>query len=554
MRIASPPFKAIRNTLAIWPRKTIPAPLSSRRYSNQHHSQPHLDNIIGNPKDFFRYTSGRWLWDEQQQLQERYREFNILELQNIAIQASYSKSCLIMGKIGEGSYNKSFKLTMDNGKTVIARIPNPNAGPAYLTTASEVATMDFLRTILHIPVPKVLAWSSAVGSTNSVGAEYIIMEHAPGSNLADAWTDMDLEHKVQTMEDIVSIQQKLLSLRFSVYGCLFYKTDAPPGSQPARVVGDNCPPEVRQKISEKFSIGPVVDPAFWSNGRESMDIDRGPWTSALDYIQALANREASWIAKHAKPRSPTDPLFTSDSQNNPAEHLSLLRKYLTISPHLIPQDKDITGSFLWHTDLRTPNIFVDETGHITSIIDWQSTWTGPLFLEGRHPHFLDYNGEIILKSPKNFKHLDEDTQRDLREKISKSILLYLYEKNTAKKNPLLDKVLRYPNGKILTHPIHFVGNTWDGDILPLRESLIRIQKNWASLKHPTKECPITFTPSEIHQHHQDSEGWNEVQDFWDAMSGILGRDGWTSHQTYEQAVSIYSQLQAIERESSSYSS
>lgn len=144
MRIASPPFKAIRNTLAIWPRKTIPAPLSSRRYSNQHHSQPHLDNIIGNPKDFFRYTSGRWLWDEQQQLQERYREFNILELQNIAIQASYSKSCLIMGKIGEGSYNKSFKLTMDNGKTVIARIPNPNAGPAYLTTASEVATMDFV--------------------------------------------------------------------------------------------------------------------------------------------------------------------------------------------------------------------------------------------------------------------------------------------------------------------------------------------------------------------------------------------------------------------------
>ncbi|PYH64433.1 phosphotransferase family protein [Aspergillus vadensis CBS 113365] len=538
MRISSPPFRAIRNTLAIWPRKILPAPLSSRHHSHQHHSQPPLSNIIGNPQDFFRYTSGRWLWDEKQQLQERYREFNILELQKIAIQASSSESCLSIAKIGEGSYNKSFKLIMDNGKTVVARIPNPNAGPAYLTTASEVATMDFLRTILHIPVPEVLAWNSAVNSTNSIGAEYIVMEHAPGSNLADAWTDMDLEHKVQTMEDIMSIQQKLLSLRFSAYGCIFYKTDAPPGSQPAIVVGDNYPPEVGQNISE-------------NNGRESMDIDRGPWTSALAYIQALANREASWIAKHAKSRSQNDPLFTSISQNNPAEHLSLLQKYLTLSPNLIPHDNDITGSFLWHTDLRTPNIFVDDTGHITSIIDWQSTWTGPLFLEGRHPHFLDYNGEIILKPPKNFKHLDEDTQRDLRDQISKSILLYLYEKNTSKKNPLLDKVLRYPNCKILTHPIHFVGNTWDGDILPLRESLIQIQEDWTSLKHTTKECPITFTPSEIHQHHQDSEGWNEVQDFWDAMSGILSRDGWTSHETYDQAVSIYSPLQAIERGSSS---
>ena len=153
MRIFSPPSKAIRNTLAIWLKKIILAPLSSRHYSHQHHSQPPLYNIIGNPKDFFRYTSGRWLWDEQQQLQERYREFNILELQKIAIQASSSESCLSMEKIGEGSYNKSFKLIMDNGKTVIARIPNPNAGPAYLTTASEVATMDFVSCFYLLVLP-----------------------------------------------------------------------------------------------------------------------------------------------------------------------------------------------------------------------------------------------------------------------------------------------------------------------------------------------------------------------------------------------------------------
>ncbi|KAI2825123.1 hypothetical protein CBS63078_5081 [Aspergillus niger] len=131
-----------------------------------------------------------------------------------------------------------------------------------------------------------------------------------------------------------------------------------------------------------------------------MNIDRGPWTSAIDYIRALADRVISWIKEHAMPRSPDDPLFSSYSQNDPAEHISLLQKYLTVTPHLIPQDKDILGSFLWHTDLRTPNIFVDNSGHITSIIDWQSTWAGPLFLEGRHPHFLDYTGDLLLKPPK----------------------------------------------------------------------------------------------------------------------------------------------------------
>jgi aminoglycoside phosphotransferase (APT) family kinase protein len=37
-----------------------------------------------------------------------------------------------------------------------------------------VATMDFLRNALDVPVPRVLAHSSTVD--NSVGAEYIIME------------------------------------------------------------------------------------------------------------------------------------------------------------------------------------------------------------------------------------------------------------------------------------------------------------------------------------------------------------------------------------------
>ena len=35
-------------------------------------------------------------------------------------------------------------MVMDDGKEIIAKIPNPNAGRPHLTTASEVATMDYV--------------------------------------------------------------------------------------------------------------------------------------------------------------------------------------------------------------------------------------------------------------------------------------------------------------------------------------------------------------------------------------------------------------------------
>lgn len=94
--------------------------------------------------DLFRYTSGRWLWDEEQQLLDRYIVFDAGELQRVAARSVEANACLDMKKCGEGGYNKVFRLTMDNGMVVIARIPNPNAGPAGYTTASEVATMDFV--------------------------------------------------------------------------------------------------------------------------------------------------------------------------------------------------------------------------------------------------------------------------------------------------------------------------------------------------------------------------------------------------------------------------
>ena len=95
-------------------------------------------------QDFFRYTAGRFLFDEIKQMTCRRVQFDMNELVHIATSSTASRSCMAVRKLPEGQYSKAFLLTMDDGKRVIAKVPNPNAGRPHYTTASEVATMDFV--------------------------------------------------------------------------------------------------------------------------------------------------------------------------------------------------------------------------------------------------------------------------------------------------------------------------------------------------------------------------------------------------------------------------
>jgi predicted Ser/Thr protein kinase len=169
------------------------------------HSRTDLESL-------FSYTSGRWLWNEAERLKARYRRFDVPKLQQAACQATGTRQCMSLRKIGEGNYNKAFRLEMEDGQKVIAKIPHPNAGPKALTNASEVATMEFARTVLGLPVPKVLAWSADY--QNDVGAEYIIMEEANGTRLHEIWEDLELTAKRDIILEIVEVEKKLLSISF----------------------------------------------------------------------------------------------------------------------------------------------------------------------------------------------------------------------------------------------------------------------------------------------------------------------------------------------------
>ncbi|ELR06647.1 hypothetical protein GMDG_00264 [Pseudogymnoascus destructans 20631-21] len=446
-------------------------------------------------EQFFRYTSGRWLWDEEKELPESIG----------------AKTCVSMIKLAEGGYNKVFRLVMDNGSVAIARIPCPNAGPAFKTTASEVA-----RTILNIAVPKIHAWSAV--ADNPVQAEYIVMEKALSRSLADVWGDIGLRSKDKVIGDLVATEKKLLSVSFTRYGNIYFTKDSFPGCERADVSGD-ISVELKREAEERFVIGPVLDHAFWRKERPSIPIEG---------------------ALHAVRRPPTDIFRASDTQNSPDAHIALYKKYLDISPYILPEDKSMSRATLWHWDMHAPNIFVKDD-RITSLIDWQSTWVGPLFLQYRYPKLVNYTGEVMLRLPENYKDMEKSEKDRVSDQVERSLVQFLYETETKKQNPLLVKVNDTPQGTTRRRTIEFAEDTWDGDILPFRQCLIRLERHWHEMGFDVP-CPIHFSEEDIQNHMRDGEGWNEQADFWDGLEGVVARDGWTSNETYEEALKMFAGL------------
>lgn len=192
-------------------------------------------------------------------------------------------------------------------------------------------------------------------------------------------------------------------------------------------------------------------------------------------MTAIADREIAWISSFAVPKQPKDIFLVSQAQNSPSTHISLYKRFLDIVPYLLPQEPRLTGSTLWHWDLHSANLFV-KGNQITSLIDWQDTWAGPLFLQFRHPKIVDYNGQVLLRLPENYESLEGNEKARTRKQVEKSIVLYTYETETDKTNPLLSEIFRIPNGRTRRETVQFASDTWHGDILPFRQCLIRIER------------------------------------------------------------------------------
>lgn len=85
--------------------------------------------------------------DETENLRQREIKFDMNRLASVAAESVGAAQCISVKKYPDGMFNKAYLMSMDNGREIVAKVPNPNAGISHFTTASEVATMDFVRQV-----------------------------------------------------------------------------------------------------------------------------------------------------------------------------------------------------------------------------------------------------------------------------------------------------------------------------------------------------------------------------------------------------------------------
>ena len=82
--------------------------------------------------------------------------------------------------------------------------------------------MEYLR-LNQIRVPRVYGWSST--TSNTVGAEYIIMEKLDGITVGDVWYTLSFKERYKVVEQIVQLEKRLLLLQLPANGSIYFPHD-----------------------------------------------------------------------------------------------------------------------------------------------------------------------------------------------------------------------------------------------------------------------------------------------------------------------------------------
>ncbi|PGG98148.1 hypothetical protein AJ79_08971 [Helicocarpus griseus UAMH5409] len=454
-------------------------------------------------ENLFCYNTGRWLYDEQRQLNRRYVKFNVPGLCKTASDV-LGVRCTQLAKLPEGLYNKVFSLKSDTGEELLARIPNPNAGSAGVVIASEVATLDFLRNVLDIPVPEVVAWSSSSEPPNPVGIGYILMKRMTGRQLSDVWNDMSQAQRFELVRSLVAIGSKLAGAEIPGYGSLYYRDDYPGGIAVDGLLSSS------ESAAKRFVIGPSTDRRFWVHERGALDMDRGPWSSAAEYFSAVAKREIECI--RTSTTNEPSPLYFGGKNTAREAHIKLLNRFLVILPQILPP-QFFCRLILLHQDLHLDNLFVDSADptKISGIIDWQSTFSAPLFVQAKLPSIFDCDdpypwGAVYPELPENFNSLSENAKVEAQEQLSRVRLKKFYEMASRKFNPAIPRAMDAFLNEHDDNPILCIfplrGQTAVDCPMPLQELLIQIIERWDEICEAQGRgrgipCPISYPSEEI---------------------------------------------------------
>lgn len=124
--------------------------------------------------------------------------------------------------------------------------------------------------MFKIPIPRVLAWSS--DPNDPIEAEYIIEERATGVRLETIWEKLPWERKLQSIDQVVDMENRLTGITFDSHGCIYFMEDL---RKLIDETGVDIAPLGPGSLKH-FSMGPLTSRELWEGARRDMKLDRGP--------------------------------------------------------------------------------------------------------------------------------------------------------------------------------------------------------------------------------------------------------------------------------------
>ncbi|KAH8725094.1 kinase-like domain-containing protein [Phaeosphaeriaceae sp. PMI808] len=423
----------------------------------------------------------------------------------------------------EGGFSKALLLRKEDGSEVVAKIPFSTAGPPKYTTASEVAVLQYLHAHTQIPVPKVLAWNS--DPLNPVGAEYVMMEKAPGIQLFKIWAEMSDWDQLCVVKQLTKLEGEMTNIRFPASGSLYLCNSMADDDKFVTLDREVDP-------SGEFCIGPSCERGWYTRDKtpsSPFHCNRGPWQNLSSFGVALVEREIALLSQNSITATPDLPRGSFDEQ------ISLLKITKEVMSRLTEPtfiDK-VSEPVLWHTDLHMGNIFVSEENpsKIVSLIDWQSVVVSPLFLQARFPEFLPTGEDYTLgttelpKLPQNYNEMNVEEKQYAEYELKEAKLAKAYELSSGSANNQAYKALRIPS--FLRELFVRCGEVSEEGIVPLRACLIELSETWNDFGFTTP-YPASFSEGDLKKHQQQFEEYRNYHKVHELARKILDTDfeGW----------------------------